>query len=79
MSHSERRYNSDLTDQQWEVVRPLLVPQWKGPGRPLAMAVRGSARLPLTVSFCAHCVCSPWPSIGNGRKGGHWCQRCLPV
>ena len=59
MSHSERRYTSDLTDQQWEVVRPLLVPQWKGPGRPLAMAVRGILALPLTVSFCAHFVYSP--------------------
>lgn len=40
MSHTERLYTSDLTDQQWERLRPLLVMERTGAGRPLELDMR---------------------------------------
>lgn len=40
MSHKRRRYASDVTDRQWEVIRPLLPLENEGPGRPLELDMR---------------------------------------
>ena len=34
MLHREEGYTSDMTDQQWEIIRPLPDPGREGPGRP---------------------------------------------
>ena len=34
MLHKERGYTSDMSDGQWEIIRPLLVALREGPGRP---------------------------------------------
>ncbi len=40
MWHKQRRYASDLTDQQWVIVKPLLRLERSGPGRPLELDMR---------------------------------------
>ena len=40
MSHRERTYTSDMSDQQWEIIRPLLSPETGGPGRPPELDLR---------------------------------------
>ena len=40
MSHKKRIYTSDLTDRQWELVKPLLPLERAGPGRPLELDMR---------------------------------------
>lgn len=37
---ARRRYPSDLTDREWEVLRPLLPGRRPGPGRPRAIDLR---------------------------------------
>lgn len=38
--HREQRYTSDMTDGQWEIIRPLLSPETDGPGRPSELDLR---------------------------------------
>lgn len=40
MSHKERRYTSDLTDAQWEIIKALLALESSGPGRPIELDMR---------------------------------------
>ncbi len=40
MLHREERYTSDMTGQQWEIIRPLLAPEREGPGRPPELDLR---------------------------------------
>ena len=40
MLHREERYTSDMTDQQWEIIGPLLVREREGPGRPPELDLR---------------------------------------
>ena len=40
MLHREQRYTSDMTDAQWEIIRPLLSPETGGPGRPSELDLR---------------------------------------
>ena len=40
MSHEKQEYASDMTDAQWEIIRPLLPLAHPGPGRPLAVGLR---------------------------------------
>jgi len=40
LSHEKKLYASDLTDQQWKILKPLLCPQRNGPGRPLELDLR---------------------------------------
>ena len=40
MSHKERLYTSDMSDKQWEIIKPLLSLKRKGPGRPLELDLR---------------------------------------
>lgn len=40
MSHKERRYTSDLTDAQWEIIKALLPLESSGPGRPIELDMR---------------------------------------
>ena len=40
MLHREARYASDMTDRQWEIIRPLLGLERKGPGRPPELDLR---------------------------------------
>lgn len=40
MSHKRQRYASDVTDEQWNVIQPLLPMEYEGPGRPLELDMR---------------------------------------
>jgi transposase len=40
VSHTKRRYTSDLTDEQWEILKPRLPLKQDGPGRPLELDMR---------------------------------------
>ena len=40
MSHKNRIYTSDLTDDQWALIKPLLPLERTGPGRPLELDMR---------------------------------------
>ena len=40
MLHREEGYTSDMTSQQWEIIRPLLDPEREGPGRPPELDLR---------------------------------------
>ena len=40
MLHKERVYTSDLTDEQWERLKPLLNLEHSGPGRPIELDMR---------------------------------------
>ena len=40
MLHKERGYTSDMSDEQWEIIRPLLFPERQGPGRPPELDLR---------------------------------------
>jgi putative transposase len=40
LSHKEALYTSDLTDEQWERLKPLLPVKGSGPGRPLELDLR---------------------------------------
>ena len=40
MSHTKRRYTSDVTDEQWEVLKPWLPLEQVGPGRPRELDMR---------------------------------------
>ena len=40
MSHENRRYASDLTQKEWEVIKPWLCCNRKGAGRPMRLAMR---------------------------------------
>jgi putative transposase len=38
--HKKKRYASDLTDEEWKIVKPLLLPKRKGRGRPIELDMR---------------------------------------
>jgi putative transposase len=38
--HNKKRYTSDLTDEAWKIIKPLFVPERKGRGRPIELAMR---------------------------------------
>jgi putative transposase len=38
--HKKKRYTSDLTDEEWKIVKPLFVPERKGRGRPIELNMR---------------------------------------
>jgi len=40
LSHKERSYTSDLTEEQWARLRPLLRLDHRGPGRPIELDMR---------------------------------------
>ena len=40
MLHKEQSYTSDMTDRQWEIIRPLLLQEREGPGRPPELDLR---------------------------------------
>ncbi len=40
MSHNQKRYTSDLTDAQWERIKPFLSLDQEGPGRPVELDLR---------------------------------------
>jgi len=40
LSQKAHRYTSDMTDKQWEIIRPLLPLEFKGPGRPIELDMR---------------------------------------
>ena len=40
LSHRAEGYTSDMTGQQWEIIRPLLCPERHGPGRPPELDLR---------------------------------------
>lgn len=40
MYHKERRYTSDVSDEQWQALRPLLPLEHEGAGRPLELDMR---------------------------------------
>ena len=40
MCHNGKRYTSDLSDQQWEIIRELLPTNPQGRGRPVEIDLR---------------------------------------
>jgi putative transposase len=40
LSHEKQQYTSDLSDEEWEVVKPLLPLEHTGPGRPIEQDMR---------------------------------------
>jgi putative transposase len=40
LSHEKRLYTSDMTDKQWQVIKPLLPLGQEGPGRPIELDMR---------------------------------------
>jgi putative transposase len=40
LSHRDRIYKNDLTDKQWQIIKPLLPLKPDGPGRPLELDMR---------------------------------------
>lgn len=40
MSHKKRVYTSDMSDKQWEIIKPLLPLEQDGPGRPIELDMR---------------------------------------
>jgi putative transposase len=38
--HKKKRYASDLTDEEWKIVNPLLLPRRRGRGRPMELDMR---------------------------------------
>jgi len=40
LSHKKKLYASDLTNEQWKILKPLLYPKRKGPGRPVEINLR---------------------------------------
>jgi putative transposase len=40
LSHEKRLYTSDMTDKQWQVIKPLLPVEQEGPGRPIELDMR---------------------------------------
>lgn len=40
MSHGKRSYASDLSEQEWKLIEPLLPVKQEGPGRPLELEMR---------------------------------------
>lgn len=50
MCHKRRRYTSDLSDAQWERVRPLLPIENSGPGRPIEIDMREAVNAMLYVA-----------------------------
>ena len=40
MSHEIRAYASDLTQQEWEFIKPFLCCERKGGGRPMELEMR---------------------------------------
>jgi putative transposase len=40
LSHEKRLYISDMTDKQWQVIKPLLPLEQEGPGRPIELDMR---------------------------------------
>jgi len=38
--HKKKRYTSDLTDEAWEIIKPLFVPERTGRGRPIELDMR---------------------------------------
>ena len=57
---SRKKYTSDLTDEQWTVVAPLLPPAKSSPrgGRPRHVDLRGIRLRPLVIAL-KHLECSP--------------------
>lgn len=40
MSHKQRQYKSDMTDNQWQLIKPLLPLDHQGAGRPIELDMR---------------------------------------
>lgn len=50
MCHRVKRYTSDLTDEQWEMIRPLLPLERSGPGRRIEIDMREAVNAMLYVA-----------------------------
>lgn len=50
MCHKRKQYTSDLTDKQWEKIRPLLPIETGGPGRPIEIDMREAMNAMLYVA-----------------------------
>ena len=40
MSHRSEQYTSDLTEEQWAIIQPLLPVKQQGAGRPIVLEMR---------------------------------------
>ena len=61
MSKEKRKYSTDLTDQQWQIIRPLLNLDYDGPGRPTELDMREVVNASI---YVAHTGCQ-WEDLPN--------------
>ena len=59
MLYKERGYTSDMSDEQWEIVRLLLFSERKGPGRPPELNLR---RVADTIFYLVRAGCQ-WKNL----------------
>ncbi len=59
MLYRERQYTSDMSSQQWEIIRPLLSRQREGPGRPPELDLRRVA----DAIFCLDRTGCQWKNL----------------
>ena len=59
MSHGIREYASDLTQQEWEVIKPFLFCERKGAGRPMELEMRQVMHAIFYVLRTGACINSP--------------------
>ena len=50
------RYTSDLTDEQWDLIRQFLPAEQDGPGRPMELQPREVVNAILSMRFCTSCA-----------------------
>ncbi len=78
MMSKKRKYSSDLSDEQWQLIKPLLPLERKGPGRPLELDMREvvNASIYVTRTGCQ------WEDLPNDYPNHNsvfyhhrkWCQ-----
>lgn len=78
MSHNESGYSSDLTDEQWTIIEPLLPLEHWGPGRPIEIDMRGAVNAMLYIDRTG----CQWENLPHEYPNPHsvfyhytkWCQ-----
>lgn len=61
MSTGKIKYSTDLTNQQWQIIRPLLDLDYDGPGRPIEIDMREVVNASI---YVAHTGCQ-WTDLPN--------------
>ncbi len=63
MSHNKIRYTSDMTDAEWELIKPMLPLERTGPGRPIVINMREA----VNAMFYVDRTGCQWQNLPNGR------------